>query len=71
MAKLRPIYKAKGRNWQAYTCRPSTEGVEAGEIRQYSTLAHGGYPGKRLGRAPLPGVSSEGALYLSVGPNFK
>jgi len=60
MARLRPIFKAKGRNWQAYTCRPLTEGVQSGEIRQYCTLAHGGYPGKRLGRSELPGVSSVG-----------
>lgn len=60
MAKRRPIYKAKGRNWQAYTCRPLTEGVIKGEISEYCTLAHGGYPGKRLGRSELSGVSSVG-----------
>ena len=59
MAKLPPIYKEHGKTYQADTCRPVVQAVEAGQIR-LEALARGHYSGRQLKRNALPGVKSVG-----------
>lgn len=59
MAKLPPIYKEHGKTYQADACGPLVRGVDAGAVR-LEALVRGRYPGRRLARGALPGVSTVG-----------
>ncbi len=59
MAKLPPIYKEKGKTYQADTCRPVVQAAKAGRLH-HQALVHGHYPGRRLSRSHLPGVKIVG-----------
>jgi AraC-like DNA-binding protein len=56
---LIPIYQQQRRTYEADTCRPVVEAVEAGQLRHVA-LARGHYPGLRLARNALPGVKVVG-----------
>ena len=56
---LTPIYQEQGRTYEADTCRPVVEAVQAGKLR-HVVLARGHYPGCRLARNALPGVKVVG-----------
>lgn len=59
MAKLSQIYKEHGRTYHADTCESLVRAAEAGQVH-LEILARGSYPGRRLGRSVLAGVSSIG-----------
>ena len=54
-----PIHQEHGRIYEADTCRPLEQAVEAGQLR-LEALARGQYPGRRLPRHALPGVKTIG-----------
>jgi AraC-like DNA-binding protein len=56
---LIPIYQEQRRTYEADTCRPVIEAVQASKLR-HEALARGHYPGRRLARNALPGVKVVG-----------
>ncbi len=59
MAKLSPIFKEHGKTYQVDTCGPVSRAVGAGEIHLEALSRHR-YPGRRLARHALRGVSTVG-----------
>jgi AraC family L-rhamnose operon regulatory protein RhaS len=56
---LIPIYQEQGRTYEADTCRPVSDAINAGRL-QHAALAREQYPGRRLPRTALPGVKAVG-----------
>jgi AraC-like DNA-binding protein len=56
---LIPIYQEQRRTYEADTCQPVADAVEAGQLRHVA-LVRGHYPGRRLPRNALPGVKVVG-----------
>lgn len=54
-----PIYQEHGKSYQVDNCAPLERAVARGLVR-LTALARGHYPGKKLGRAALPGVKTVG-----------
>ena len=59
MAKLLPIYRDHDAVYEADTCRPIVQAVEAGQL-QVESLARGHYPGRKLPSWALAGVRTVG-----------
>ncbi len=58
-SKLPPIYKDHGKTYQADTCLPLVEAVQAGQVR-LEAFVHGSYPGRPLPDMVLPGLCTVG-----------
>lgn len=56
---LVPIYQEQKRTYEADTCRPVVDAMQAGQL-QHMAFARGHYPGRRLPRNALPGVKVVG-----------
>jgi AraC family L-rhamnose operon regulatory protein RhaS len=66
MGQTPPIYQAQKRTYVVDTCEPQRRAIDEGKI-EFHALTHGHYPGERLKRGTLSGVSSMG-YWDAVGP---
>lgn len=53
------IYRESGHVYQADTCQPLVEAAQGGQVR-LKAISRASYPGERLDKADLPGLSSIG-----------
>lgn len=59
MANPPLIYIEAGKTYHVDTCKPLIKACKAGNVKLHA-LARGSYPGRRLGKTSLPGVSTIG-----------
>ncbi len=54
-----PIYRDRDEIYQADSCKPLVDALDSQDV-ELNTLARGAYPGTRLNRIDLPGISTMG-----------